>query len=373
MRLASLLLRAATLAVVALMPACDRKAPYTFGVVLDQDGMRGAQMAMEEINAHGGINGHALKLRYVGGAGSTKARLALETASVLAADPSVLAVIGHTNSSASLAASQVYNAQHVVQIAPTSSAPIYSDAGPYSFRLVGSDLHQGVFVANQVLARTPRPRTAVMFVNDDYGRPLHEIFVRQLQTGGFAPVYDSPYIEGDANTDLTEVVDALTRAHPDLLVWIGRAYDYVRLQPMLKKALPKLVIMATDGFSGGTVAVDTTHLLDGVSHVRLVDTHRKDVGLQRLRARYEREHWSEPSDQAVLSYDAVLVLADAVRNAGAEREAIRDWLSLVGRGHPAVQGLSGPIAFTADGDREPQYFLEEIGKERLDSLRRQRR
>lgn len=373
MRFTSLLLRAATLAVVALMPACHGKAPYTFGVVLDHDGLRGAQMAMEEINAHGGINGHALKLCDVGGAGSTKARVALETAGVLAADPNVLAVIGHTNSSASLAASQVYNAQHVVQIAPTSSAPIYSDAGPYSFRLVGSDLHQGVFVANQVLSRTPRPRTAVMFVNDDYGQPLHEVFVRQLQTGGFVPVYDSPYMEDDRNADHGEMVEALTRSHPDLLIWIGRAYDYVRLQPMLAKALPKLVIVATDGFSGGTVAQDTMHVLDGVSYVRLVDTHRKDAGLQRLRARYEREHWSEPSDQAVLSYDAVLVLADAVRNAGAQREAIRDWLSLLGRGHPPVQGLSGPIAFTADGDRQPQYFLEEIGKERLDSLQRPRR
>lgn len=373
MQSASRLLRAATVGLVALITACDQKSPYTFGVVLDTDGLRGATLAKDEINARGGINGHPLKLRFVGGGGSTKAKLALETAAALAADPAILGVIGHTNSSASLAASQVYNAQHIVQIAPTSSAPIYSDAGPYSFRLVGSDVHQGEFMANQLLARTPRPRVAVMFVNDDYGRPLHDILVGRLQAGGMAAVYDSPYLENEGATDAGEVVQALTRSHPDLLIWIGRAYDYAPIQPILARALPKLTVLATDGFSGGTVAQDTLRLLDGVSYVRLVDGHRADADFQRLRARYMREGWNEPSDQAVLSYDAVLVLAEAVRNAGTQREAIRDWVALIGREHPPLHGLSGPIAFTSEGDRQPQYFLEEIGKERRDSLRGPRR
>ena len=141
----------------------------------------------EEINARGGINGHPLELRSVGGAGSFKASVALHTATILATDPAVLAVIGHTNSSASLAASQVYNGRHVVQLAPTSTAPLYSDAGPYSFRLAGSDEHQGVFLANHVLALPGRPRTAVVFVNDDYGRPLHDIIVSRLRAGTLLP------------------------------------------------------------------------------------------------------------------------------------------------------------------------------------------
>lgn len=372
----SVLPRAGILALVALtcvpLNACVEKSSVTFGVVLDGDGMRGATLAMEEINSRGGINGHPLALRNVGGAGSTKARLALETAQRLAADPTILAVIGHTNSSASLAASQVYNAQHIVQIAPTSSTPLYSDAGPYSFRLVGSDVHQGAFLANQVLARRPHPRTAVLFVNDDYGRPLRGVLVERLRAGGLTPVYDSPYAENDGVAERSELVDALARAKPDLLIWIGRAYDYVPVQAMLAKALPKLVVLATDGFSGGTITQDTLHLLDGVSYVRLVDAQRPDPALQRLLDRYHREQWGEPSDQAVLSYDAVLLLADAVRNAGPKRDAIRDWLSAVGSKRSPVQGLSGPIILTANGDRQPQYFLEEIGKARLDSARRAR-
>ena len=363
---------AAVVVACAVLGGCSQPAPFTLGVVLNEDGLRGATLAMEEINGHGGINGHSLAFRSVGGAGSTKASVALETAAVLAADPEVLAVIGHTNSSASLAASQVYNAKHVVQIAPTTTAPLYSDAGPYSFRLTSSDVHQGVFLANHVLGLKPRPRSAVLFVNDDYGRPLHQITVARLLAGGVSLAYDAPYSVSERGADSTEadntdMVGALVRSHPDLLIWVGRSGDFMRVSPLLRKSLPALRVLATDGFSGSAVTEDSLHLLDGVSYIRLVDTRAAGESLRNLNARYQREGWGEPSDQAVLSYDAVLTLAEALRAAGPKREAIRLWLSRVGSDVPAIQGLSGPITFSPDGDRLPQYFLQTIGEAQGDT------
>ena len=189
------------LAVCVAGIGCDRASPYRIGVVLDFVGTEGASRAAEKINAAGGINGHRLELRDVGGATSTSARMALETAERLASDPTVLAVVGHTNSSSSLAASQVYNARRLVQIAPTSTSPLYSHAGRYSFRLVTSDAHQGVFLADQVLARAPRPRTAVVFVNNDYGRPLHGVVIARLRSLGVTPVYDAPFSGQDSRDD----------------------------------------------------------------------------------------------------------------------------------------------------------------------------
>ena len=351
-----------------VLAACNRSSPFTVGVVLDTDGMRGATIATEEINSRGGIKGHKLQLKSVGGAGSFRASVALETARVLAEDPSVLAVIGHTNSSASLAASQVYNAQHVVQLAPTTTAPLYSQAGPYSFRLTGSDVHQAAFVANHVLGLPVTPRTAVLFVNDDYGRPLHRSITSRLRAAGLSPVYDSPYAAEATDADNTEMVDAVARSHPQLIVWIGRSADYLRIQPLLHAALPTVEVVATDGFSGSTIANDSLHRLDGVRYVRLLDVQRPDTNLSRLFARYQREGWREPSDQAVLSYDSVLLLAEAIRAAGPNREAIREWLTRVGSSVPPVQGLSGSIAFSGEGDRIPQYFLATVGQGRSTPL-----
>jgi len=136
-----------------LLFACRERAPLRIGVVLDPDGLRGAVMAADDLNAGGGINGRRLELRVVNGLSSTSAKDALTAAESLATDATILAVVGHTNSNASLAASQVYNERHVVQIAPTSTAPLYSHAGPYSFRMVPSDLYQGEFLAKVVAGR----------------------------------------------------------------------------------------------------------------------------------------------------------------------------------------------------------------------------
>lgn len=349
-----------TAAAAALAIGCGNTEPYRIGVVLDDDGLRGAQLAAADVNANGGIHGHPLELRSMPGAGSTKAKVALETARTLAADPGILAVVGHTSSSASLAASPVYDASGIVLIAPTTTTPHYGIRSPFSFRLVASDVHQGVFLADQALALSRGGRIAIVYVNDDYGRPLRTLVLARLRAAGVEPVYDGPYSEGDRATN-HEIVEALARMKPDQLIWIGQAVEYASHQPAMRTALPNLTVMASDGFGGPALQDDPQHVFDGVRYVRLVDFQLADSALSRFTAGYRQQGLAEPSDQAVLSYDAVRLLAAAIGDQGPNRTAIREWLSEVGRARPAFKGLSGPVVFDASGDRSPQYFLVRIG------------
>lgn len=352
------------------LASCRRDAPYRIGVAVDEDGIRGADLAAAQVNAAGGINGHMLELRSERRTSSTSAQIALASAERLASDPSILAVVGHTNSSASLAASQVYNSRHIVQIAPTSTAPLYTKAGPYSFRLVASDVHQGVFLANVVKALSPHPKMAIVFVNDDYGRALRKVFVEQLHLAGVTPMYEAPYAEGDDMTDLREIVASLTSSRPDLLVWIGRAREFSLIAAEIHRALPTLRVLASDGFSGITTSRDSARVLDGIRCVSLLDFERPDSALRNFRIEYEAKAGiGEVTDASVLSHDAVILLAEALRAVGPNRTAIRDWLAQVGRERPAFAGLSGRVAFNADGDREPQYYLRVIGARRPGGVR----
>ncbi len=131
---------------------CRSKETVRFGIVVTEEAVIAAQLAASEINASGGIQGHPLELRVIAGGSSTRASLSIAAAEELSGDSSVIGVIGHSNSSASLSAAQIYNARHLVQIAPTSSAPLLSQVGPYTFRLVPSDVHQAKFLADQVVA-----------------------------------------------------------------------------------------------------------------------------------------------------------------------------------------------------------------------------
>ena len=190
---------------------------------MDTDGMIGAELATADLNAAGGILGRPLELDIVEERHETTTREAIATAERLAADRRVLAVIGHHRSSVSLAASQVYNAGHLPQIAPNSSAPLYTLAGPYSYRLVASDVHQAEFIAARIAAMSPVPRIATLYVNDDYGRAFQGLLHGALREAGASPLYEAPFLEGEARLNLSrdDILRALDDIQPDLLIWIG--------------------------------------------------------------------------------------------------------------------------------------------------------
>lgn len=356
------LLGASTLlSACVITSACARDEPYVVGVVLGGEGVHGASLAAADVNARGGIGGHRLELRSIPDAYSSRASVALAAADSLASDARVLAVVGHANSSASLAASQIYDARHIVQIAPTSSTPLYSQAGPYSFRLVASDEHQGEFLAARVLATGPAPRVAVLYVNDDYGRALRDVVVERLAAARVTPLYDGAFSEDTAAHDDVQIVAALARARPRLLLWLGRSSRFRRMSPSLHRAVPQLSVIASDGFGAAGLGDDPDHAFDGVRYVQLVDFIHPTPGLAELQSRFAARGWHDLDDQAVLSYDAVLLLAAAIEQGGAKREAIRDWLAEVGRARPPFAGASGPISFDENGDREPSYHLVEVG------------
>jgi branched-chain amino acid transport system substrate-binding protein len=357
-RMAPLLLTGWTAALLCL--GCGAPSPIRIGVALDVDGIRGATLAADEVNAAGGIDGRRLELRVMQGQSSTLARDALAAAQTLATDPGVLAVVGHTNSAASLAAAQVYNEQHVVQIAPNSSAPLYSSAGPYSFRLVASDVHQGTFLGALVAADSSRDRTAVLYTNDDYGRALHGTLAASLSVHDVTPVYEAPFDEGVRFDNAQAIAQAVARAHPALLVWIGRSQELIVLLPFLHAALPGIRVLASDGISSPQVERDPSTELIGIRYVRFLDLANVSPQAQRLAVHFRQQWGGESTDQYPLAYDAVRMLAEAMRARGAHRESIREYLAVLGTTRPPFPGVSGPIRFDPNGDTPPQYFVAEI-------------
>lgn len=340
---------------VMLACACADRGPARVGVVLGNEGVRAANLAVADLNAGPGPR---IELRVLDRAFGVGAQTALQGAESLAVDAEVVAVVGHANSSASIAASQVYNARHVVQIAPTTTSPLYSQAGPYSFRLVASDVHQAAFLVARV-DRLPEQRLAIVYANDDYGRSLRRLVSAELAARGAHPIYDGPYAESE--TDGSDVVRALAAARPTLLLWLGRSPFFAEVIGPLRAALPGLAVLASDGFGSPAVDQNADPRYTGVRYVRLVNLDSASPALQRLQLRYRDAGGGSMTDQAVLAYDAVMLLGSAIREAGANREAIRRWLDDLGRRRPPFVGATGPISFSPERDRAPTYVLVTVG------------
>jgi branched-chain amino acid transport system substrate-binding protein len=351
------LLRFAPLVAVC---ACGRELVIRVGVVGNADAIAGARFAAAEINRQHGIGGRALALRVVGDGASIQASRALAAADTLSADRSVLAVVGHSNSSASLAGSQVYNARHVVQIAPTSSAPVLSNAGPYTYRLVASDVHQARFLAQQLSATGRKPRTAVLFVNDDYGRSLFHELQLQLRREGVRVVFDSPYTEDAPMPDVESIARGIAAAGAEYLVWLGRARQLQQLLPRVRRVAPDLAVLASDGVNSRDAEQNVGGVFTGVRFVCFLDIGDSRAELVALREAYRRRTGREITADMVLAYDAVMLIAAGARERGPSREGIRRYLESLRSGRRSFPGAAAEITFDVDGDPPPSYCLAEV-------------
>lgn len=353
---------AASLAVLAagVLAGCARRdaGPIRIGAVVGADAVVGVRMALADVRSSGGVDGRVVEMVEIPHVLATAAEPSIRAADSLASDPRVLAVVGHSNSAASLAASQVYNARGLVHIAPTSTAPLFSDAGPWSFRLVPDDQQQAMFLVRQVAGRQPR-RVALVYVNDDYGRGLAVSVRDLLAAAGVAPVYESPYLEGADEAQLAASADAAVATRPDLLVWLGRAPELSTFLRHLRPRAGALPVYASDGVDV-SFTYQAPRRLEGVRFVRFVDPATPDSGFQRFRARYRGEQRRDVTTDAVTGYDAAMLVVAALRSGARTRLEVREYLEQVGRGRPAFRGLSGTIAFDERGDVVRPHLLAEV-------------
>jgi branched-chain amino acid transport system substrate-binding protein len=316
-----------------------------------------AQMAVDEINKTGGIDGRMLEL--VERDDEADPDRAIAVAGYLRDSTDVVAVVGHVNSSATLAAAKIYNEEQgghsgapVTQISPASSSPAVTDAGPWTFRVCPSDLLHGPAVATHAFARLGSRRAAVLYHNDAYGRGVAETFADAFtQAGGTVVARDPfmPELVEDAATVDPYLVRAI-RSGMDALVVAGQAGPGMQIVREARRLGFTGPVMGADGLTGVKDAgADAEGIF--VSSAFLPD--RASEQAQAFVAAY-RERFNElPDHRGAMTYDAIKLLAAAIGRAGTDRAKLRDEVEKVGlpgSGVGAYEGVSGTIAFDENGD-----------------------
>lgn len=347
------------LALAAGVAACDRGGDTVYigvaGPLEAANGLsmrRAAEMAAAEINAGGGMGGRTVELVF--GDDRADPAVAIDVASMLKGDPRVVAVIGHVNSSTSLRAATIYNADDevgppVVQISPASSAPALRQAGPWTFRVTPTDLEFSPALATFARGMNLQ-RAAVLYANDDYGQGVMATFERAFRGGGGAVVSADPYLPAVIERG-TELDPYLTRAigrGADALIIGGQATEGVKIIQAARRLGYTGPILGSDGLTG---AKDAGAVAEGVFVSSAFLPDRADERSQRFVEAYRTRYQSLPDHRGAMTYDIMYLLRDAIQNAGTDRAAIRDYVAGVGAGGAqAFNGVSGPIAFDTAGD-----------------------
>lgn len=306
-----------------------------------------ATMAVDEINA--ATRGRRIELIVVDDGGNAQG--ALEAAVRLREDDRVSAVIGHINSSATLAAAAIYNdpANPIAAVSPASSSPAITQAGPWTFRVCPTDLQHAPALAEWAAGALGARRASVLYANDAYGRGLVGTFSSAFHGQGGVVLSADPYLPAlvDEAESFDPYIERAMQQDVDVFVIAGQAEEGRRVLETARRRGFRGPVIGADGITG---LRDAGSIADGVYISSAFLPDRPTEAAQRFVRDYQQRFGSLPDHRAAMTYDAVRLVAAAIAQAGADRAAIREWLDAVGRSQPAFDGVSGQIAFDENGD-----------------------
>ncbi len=314
------------------------------------------RFAIERINAAGGVvprgekEARMLKLIEVAD-DKNDPREGAAIAQRFVDNPAILAMIGPITSTVALAGAPILNKHGLVQVAIGATAPVYTQAGPYSFRVCPTDAFQGKYMARWSKDQGKWNRYAVIYVNDDYGRGLSEVFIEGLKEAGVsekAVVASEAYLPND--TDFSVQLAKIKGLKADALFIAGHYKEGALIARQARELGMDVQILGTDGIGhpeyikvAGQAAEGTIYL----GYFSLVD---KRPYIQKWAADFTEKLGYEPGLVEGLANDCVLLVAEAIEVGGANRLDLAVGLSSIGPYRPPVMGAMGENRFDENGD-----------------------
>ena len=322
---------------------------------------RGAELREKEINEAGGINGMKLTLLFEDDAGKgSEASLVAER---ISSNLQILAVVGHFNSTCSLAGKPIYRRAGIVALSPGSTAVTVCEGSDWTFRNLYRDDFQGQFIARYIdEILTDLQSVAVFFDNDDYGRGLRNAFVAEAKKLELNLVADEAY-ERD-NTDFKAQLTSIKAKNPDAIFISGLYAEAGLIVKQAREAGITAQFFGADGVDSPDFLVIAGTSAEGTFLTTPFTFGAAGEDAQQMAANFEALHGVAPDTWAALTYDAVGMIADALAKTynseaaiAENRKAIRDHLASLDTPEEGYKGVTGLTYFDVNGDtvNKPAY------------------
>lgn len=269
------------------------------------------KMAVEEINARGGVLGKQVELIVEDDEASPdKTTNAFKK---LVAKDKVVAVIGALISKCTLAITQEAQAKKVVLLTPTSTNDTVTDAGDYVYMSCYNDSFQGQVVAQFARETMKAKNAAILYdITNDYSKGLTKNFIDKFEALGGKVVVSESYSAGekDFNAQLTKI----KAAKPDIL-FIPDYYNTVSLiAKQVRSQGINITMLGADGWDEITNNAGDEVL--GSFYCNHYSPDSDDPDVQTFVQKYTEKFKMTPNALAALGYDATYILLDAIERAG---------------------------------------------------------
>ncbi len=308
-------------------------------------GRNGARLAIDEANRAGGALGVPLTLLVEDD--RNEAAEAASVASKLITRDHVVALIGENASSRTLAAAPIAQSYGVPMVSPSSTNIEVTKKGDYIFRICFTDAAQGRALAT-FARKNLQAATAALLVDarSDYSVGLAEAFRRNFSAAGGRVVAELKYAEGDS--DFSAQLTAIASLKPDVLFVPGYYTDAGLIARQARGLGLASVLLGADGWDSPKLTEIGGEATEGAYLSNHYSVDEPSPAVAQFVAAYAKAYGSTPDSIAALTYDAVRLVADAIRRAGStEGRRVRDALAST----TGFRGVTGTISF--DAERNP--------------------
>jgi len=282
-----------------------------------QSSHKGVEMAVDEVNAAGGVLGK--KVRLVSEDNQSKAGESATVVRRMISRDQIVALIGEVASSRSLEAAPIAQQNKIPMISPASTNPKVTEVGDYVFRVCFIDPFQGAVLAKFMLQSGWKNAAILTDVKQDYAVGLTEFFKDYFTKNGGTIVSEQSYSSGDK--DFKAQLTSIRGANPQAILVSGYYNEAGLIASQARELDLNVPLLGGDGWDSPSLVDVAGAAMEGnffSNHFSAEDT---SPAVQNFLVKFKAKYNEDPDAMAALGYDATNLLFDAIKRAGSTESA----------------------------------------------------
>ncbi len=313
-------------------------AQATFGISTQN----GIELAVDEVNAAGGINGKTLKVIALDDQGKPEEAAVVVTKLITQEKAQV--ILGEVASSLSLAAAPICQEHKTPMISPSSTNPKVTQVGDYIFRVCFIDPFQGQVMADFAMGALKAKTAAILRdQKSDYSMGLADFFIKRFKDKGGTILVDQSYVAGDV--DFKSQLTNIREQKPDVIFVPGYYGEVGLIAKQARELGVKVPLLGGDGWDSSKLYEIGGAALDGCYFSSHYSPDSTDPKVQDFVKKYQAKFGQVPDALATLGYDSAGVLVAGLKSAKSlEGADIRDAIAATKN----YAGVTGSISLDAD-------------------------
>lgn len=317
------------------------------------------KMAVNEINAAGGING-TLPITLISEDDEGVPAKSVTVTQKLVNQDKINAMIGALNSSCTLANMEVTKAAKIPQITPSSSnATITKQGNKYIFRMTATDTTHAKTLLKYAKESLKATKVAMIYESSDFGTGAFNIVKGLVADYGIQMIASEVYNSGE--TDFSVQLTKIKNAKPDVVIMWGYYTEAAQIMKQIKQYAIDIPVIGT-GYNSPALLELGGAAVNGLIFTTAFTNANPDAKVQAFDKKYMEQFKASYDQNAPQSYDTVYIIAEAVTRCmkdgkdWSNGEVLRDYIAQT----KSFVGATGTTSFDETGEMVKDLMVVKI-------------